>query len=185
MDIESLIAAANRAQQAEDADLGNCSRIWHVGFFFDGIHRNIEKDTPEHRLSNIARLYRAFPSIQQNTPRESYDAFYISGLGTPFRETIAEKLHTIMDSGLGSITDDITGQPGEMAKEAGMDFIKGDNWYEVLKNQGKKLLNPTEWKNLAFDTAKNAVKKVSIESTPWLRDNPTVADMGDAANLLI
>lgn len=64
MDIESLIAAANRAQQAEDADLGNCSRIWHVGFFFDGIHRNIEKDTPEHRLSNIARLYRAFPSIQ-------------------------------------------------------------------------------------------------------------------------
>ena len=177
MDIESLIAAANRAQQAEDADLGNCSRIWHAGFFFDGIHRNIEKDTPEHRLSNIARLYRAFPSIQQNTPRESYDAFYISGLGTPFRETIAEKLHTIMDSGLGSITDDITGQPGEMAKEAGMDFIKGDNWYEVLKNQGKKLLNPTEWKNLAFDTAKNAVKKVSIESTPWLRDNPTVADM--------
>jgi hypothetical protein len=52
------------------------------GLLFDGIHRNIEKDTPEHRLSNIARLYRAFPSIQQNTPRESYDAFYISGLGT-------------------------------------------------------------------------------------------------------
>lgn len=177
MDIESLIAAANRAQQAEDADLGNCSRIWHVGFFFDGIHRNIEQDAPEHRLSNIARLFRAFPDDAQKTNKEYHSKFYISGLGTPFNETIAEKLHTIMDSGLGSITDDITGQPGEMAKEAGMDFIKGDNWYEVLKNQGKKLLNPTEWKNLAFDTAKNAVKKVSIESTPWLRDNPTVADM--------
>jgi hypothetical protein len=36
MDIESLIAAANRAQQAEDADLGNCSRIWHAGFFLMG-----------------------------------------------------------------------------------------------------------------------------------------------------
>jgi hypothetical protein len=99
------------------------------------------------------------------------NAFYISGLG-PVYETIAEKLHTIMDSGLGSITDDIKGQPGEMAKEAGVDFIKGDNWYEILKNQGKKLLNPAEWKNLAFDTAKNAAKKVSIEATPWLRDNP-------------
>ncbi|GJL43229.1 TPA: DUF2235 domain-containing protein [Enterobacter chengduensis] len=177
MDIESLIAAANRAQQAEDAGLDNCSRVWHAGFFFDGIHRNIEKDTPEHRLSNIARLFRAFPDERENIPNVTYNAFYISGLGTPFNETVVEKLHTIMDSGLDSITDDITSQPGEMTKEAGMDFIKGDSWYEVLKKQGKKLLNPAEWKNLAFDTAKNAVKKVSIESTPWLRDNPTVADM--------
>lgn len=147
------------------------------GLLFDGIHRNIEKDTPEHRLSNIARLFRAFPDERENIPNVTYNAFYISGLGTPFNETVVEKLHTIMDSGLDSITDDITSQPGEMTKEAGMDFIKGDSWYEVLKKQGKKLLNPAEWKNLAFDTAKNAVKKVSIESTPWLRDNPTVADM--------
>ena len=41
MDIESLISAANRAQQAEDYGIYNCSRIWHVGFFFDGIHRTI------------------------------------------------------------------------------------------------------------------------------------------------
>ena len=33
MDIDSIIAAASRAQQAEEAGLGNCSRIWHVGFF--------------------------------------------------------------------------------------------------------------------------------------------------------
>lgn len=177
MDIESLIAATNRAQQAEDACLGNCSRIWHVGFFFDGIHRNIEQDAPERRLSNIARLFRAFPDERESVPNVTYNAFYISGLGTPFHETIAEKLHTIMDSGLDSITDDIKGQPGEMAKEAGVDFIKGESWYEILKNQGKKLLKPAEWKNLAFDTAKNAAKKVSIEATPWLRDNPTVADM--------
>lgn len=177
MDIESLIAAANRAQQAEDAGLGNCSRIWHVGFFFDGIHRNIEQDAPDHRLSNIARLYRAYPSVQQNTSNESYDKFYISGLGTPFNETVVEKLHTVMDSGLGSIKDNLKEQPGEMAKEAAWDSIKGNNWYEILKNQGKKLINPTEWKKLASDTAKKAAKKVSIEATPWLRDNPVVADM--------
>ncbi|HDT6029697.1 TPA: DUF2235 domain-containing protein [Enterobacter cloacae subsp. cloacae] len=177
MDIESLIAAANRAQQAEDAGLGNCSRVWHVGFFFDGIHRNIEQDTLEHRFSNIARLFRAYPSVQQNSPKESYDKFYISGLGTPFNETLVEKLHSIMDSGLGSIKDELKGQPGEMAKDAGMDSIKGNNWYEVLKNQRKKLLNPTEWKKLASDTAKKAAKKSVIEATPWLRDNPVIADM--------
>ncbi|EMK5831422.1 DUF2235 domain-containing protein [Citrobacter sedlakii] len=177
MDIESLIAAANRAQQAEDAGLGNCSRVWHVGFFFDGIHRNIEQDAPEHRLSNIARLFRAYPSVQQNTSNESYDKYYISGLGTPFNETLVEKLHTVMDSGLDSIKDNLKEQPGEMAKDAGMDSIKGNNWYEVLKNQGKKLLNPTEWKKLASDTAKKAAKKSVIEATPWLRDNPVIADM--------
>lgn len=166
MDIESLIAAANRAQQAEDAGLGNCSRIWHVGFFFDGIHRNIEQDAPEHRLSNIARLFRAFPDDAQKTNKEYHSKFYISGLGTPFNETLVEKLHTIMDSGLGSIKDNLKEQPGEMAKEAAWDSIKGNNWYEIFKNQGKKLLNPTEWKKLASDTAKKAVKKVSIEATP-------------------
>ncbi|MEI9870216.1 hypothetical protein V5028_18150 [Enterobacter hormaechei] len=177
MDIESLIAAANRAQQAEDAGLGNCSRIWHVGFFFDGIHRNIEQDAPEHRLSNIARLFRAFPDERENIPSITYNAFYISGLGTPFNETVVEKLHTVMDSGLGSIKDNLKEQPGEMTKEAAWDSIKGNNWYEILKNQGKKLINPTEWKKLASDTAKKATKKVSIEATPWLRDSPVVADM--------
>ncbi|EOE6862890.1 hypothetical protein ACKS2F_001073 [Cronobacter dublinensis] len=33
MDIESLIDAANRAQQALEHDMGNCSNPWHRGFF--------------------------------------------------------------------------------------------------------------------------------------------------------
>ncbi|WNY81418.1 hypothetical protein NNQ28_13815 [Cronobacter dublinensis] len=40
MDLESLIVAANRAQQAIEHNMGNCSRAWHVGFFFDGVSRN-------------------------------------------------------------------------------------------------------------------------------------------------
>jgi hypothetical protein len=133
MNIESIIAAASRAQQVDNAGLGNCSRIWHVGFFFDGIHRNIDQDAPEQRLSNISRLFRAFPSIQQNTANESYDAFYFSGLGTPFKEELTEKLHTIMDSAQGSALDDLKDQPKEMAKDAGLDYLKSGNWWEVLK----------------------------------------------------
>ncbi len=49
MDVESLTAAAMRAQLGEDAKLGNCTRTWNLGFFFDGIHRNIEQDAPENR----------------------------------------------------------------------------------------------------------------------------------------
>lgn len=177
MDIESIIAAANRAQLAEDTNVGNCARTWQVGFFFDGIQRNIEQDASENRLSNIARLFRAFPSVQQDTPHENYSKFYISGLGTPFQENLTSKLHTIMDGAQSSVLDDLKEQPKEMAKDAGMELLKGSNWWEVLKDSGKKLVNPSEWKTLAGDIAKNAAKKSGIEATPWLRDNPTIADM--------
>ncbi|UAN42460.1 MULTISPECIES: phospholipase effector Tle1 domain-containing protein [unclassified Enterobacter] len=177
MDIESIIAAANRAQLAEDAKVGNCARTWHTGFFFDGIHRNIEQDASENRLSNIARLFRAFPSAQQDTPHENHSKFYISGLGTPFQENLTSKLHTIMDGARSSVLDDLKEQSKEMAKDAGMELLKGSNWWEVLKDSGSKLVSPSEWRTLAGEVAKNAAKKSGIEATPWLRDNPTIADM--------
>ncbi|MDQ4428807.1 DUF2235 domain-containing protein [Yokenella regensburgei] len=177
MDIESCISAASRAQQADEAQLGNCARIWHVGFFFDGIHRNIEQDAPEQRLSNIARMFRAFPDEMQNSSTDVYSKIYISGLGTPFQEDLATKLHTVMDGTQGSVWDDLKSQPGEMAKEAGGELLTSNNWYEVIKDQGKKLVNPAEWRKLAKDAVKNAAKRAGIEATPWLRDNPTVADL--------
>ncbi|MFZ1872580.1 MAG: hypothetical protein WAU54_07365 [Chania sp.] len=177
MDIESLISATNRAQQAEDAGLGNCSRTWHVGFFFDGVHRNIEQDASEQRLSNVARLFRAFPDLKRETSCESYDAFYISGLGTPFTESLTAKLHTIMDGAQSTVLDDLKNQPGEMAEDAGIELLKGTDWSEVVKDMGRKLISPAEWKKLLADSAKNAAKRVGIEATPWLRDNPTIADM--------
>jgi hypothetical protein len=177
MDIESIIAAASRAQQADDAGLGNCSRIWHVGFFFDGIHRNIDQDAPEQRLSNVARLFRAFPEQKQDTPQSTHNKFYLSGLGTPFDEELAERIHNIMDGAQNSAIDDLKAQPGDMAKDAGVDLLKGGDWWEILKDSGKKLISPTEWKDLAIETAKNALKKVITEATPLLRDNPVIADM--------
>ncbi|EMH4161404.1 DUF2235 domain-containing protein [Pluralibacter gergoviae] len=177
MDIESLITAANRAQPADDAEMGNCSRTWHVGFFFDGIHRNLDQDVQGYRLSNIARLFRAYPPPQSNNVDENFDKFYISGLGTNFSEELTEKIHEIMDGAQNSIFDNIKSQPSEMVKEAGLEMLKGGDWWEIIKDTGKKLINPTEWKKLASDTAKNAAKKVSIEATPWLRDNPIISDM--------
>ncbi|WP_432369055.1 hypothetical protein ACRPH4_06820 [Pantoea allii] len=177
MDIDSIIAAANRAQQAEDANIGNCNRTWQVGFFFDGIHRNIEQDASENRLSNIARLFRAFPIVQQDTSHENYSKFYISGLGTPFKENLTSKLHTIMDGAQSSVMDDLKNHPKEMAKDAALDYLKSGNWWEVLKDSGKKLISPSECKSQAGDVVKNATKKSGIEATPWLRDNPTIAEM--------
>ena len=49
---ESVISAAVRAQQSEDGKVGNCGRIWHVAFFFDGVGRNIDRDATDCRLMN-------------------------------------------------------------------------------------------------------------------------------------
>ena len=105
MDLDAIIAAANRAQQSCDYRLGNCSRVLHIGFFFDGVGRNIEQDAPEKRLSNIARLFRAYPVPEKNNSTESYQAHYISGLGTPFVETTSERLQVIMDKSLGLVAE--------------------------------------------------------------------------------
>lgn len=177
MDNEIIIAAANRAQQAEDASLGGCSRIWHAGFFFDGIHRNIEQDASSFRLSNIARLFRAFPSVQQDTSQENYSKFYLSGLGTPFHENLSSKLNAIMDGAHDTAIGDLNNKPKDMAEEAMKDILKGNSWWEVLKDTGKKLINPSEWKSLVRDIGKSVAMKVSIEATPSLRDNPLIADM--------
>lgn len=177
MDIESTIAAASRAQQAEEAGIGNCAHTLHIGLFFDGTHRNIEQDAPEQRLSNVARLYRAYPYAEKNTSHETYFKLYISGLGTPFLENAASQLHSRMDDAQSSVMDDLKGQPEDIIKESGFELLKGVNWYEVLKSQAKKLVDPLEWKKLATDTITKALKKVAIESVPRLRDNPIVSDM--------
>ena len=82
-----------------------------------------------------------------------------------------------MDGVQNSVLDDLKSQPKEMAKDASMELLKGGNWWEILKDSGKKLINPTEWKKLAGEMIKKAAEKSFIESTPWLRDNPLIADM--------
>lgn len=176
MDIESIVAAANRAQQAESAKIGNCSYTWHLGFFFDGVHRNIEQDASESRLSNIARLFRAFPDKTQNSSSEGYSKFYISGLGTPFREELVDKLHTIIDGAADTTLDDLKDQPKDMAKDIGLDVVKGSNLSKAVKGQVEKLLDPKEWRSFAVNTKLHIARHVGIEATPWLRDNPVMAD---------
>ncbi|MGI4913527.1 hypothetical protein ACRXCX_24985, partial [Escherichia coli] len=89
---ESVISAAVRAQQSEVGKVGNCGRIWHVAFFFDGVGRNIDRDATDCRLSNIARLFRAYPDEQKNTGDTCYNKFYFSGMGTAYHDDSVDKL---------------------------------------------------------------------------------------------
>ncbi|MCB4839236.1 DUF2235 domain-containing protein [Providencia rettgeri] len=63
---------SRRAGQAEEYNLGNCSSVLHLGYFFDGTGRNVEQDAPEGRRSNIARLFRAYPEDGDDTDVATY-----------------------------------------------------------------------------------------------------------------
>lgn len=130
--LDALIAAANRAQQACDSKLGNCSRVLHIGLFFDGVGRNIEQDAVENRMSNIARLFRAYPDPEQSTNTESFKAYYVPGLGTPFNEVLDEKIAAAMDTSLGSLLDDLKNKPADLAKDALHSTLDGASGKDVL-----------------------------------------------------
>lgn len=142
MDLDAIIAAAHRAQQSCDYRLGNCSRILHIGFFFDGVGRNIEQDAPENRLSNIARLYRAYPMPEKNTSTESYQKHYISGLGTPFLEREWEALQQVMDGTGKSVLESEKSQPVDALKDIVKAKLGGASNQDVRDEMKKKLLTP-------------------------------------------
>ncbi|MFP2516648.1 hypothetical protein [Buttiauxella agrestis] len=176
MNDEQIIATANRAQLNEDNKINACGRTLHIGFFFDGVGRNIENDAQEHRLSNICRLYRAFPEEEMNTKTSSHSKFYFSGMGTPFKEELSTKLHAVMDTSQSKALDEAVSIPKDAAQDAAKDIFTGD-WYEVLDKQWKKLWNPAEWRKTLLSSGSKIVARASIEAMPWLRDNKYISEI--------
>ena len=173
---ESVISAAVRAQQSEAGKVGNCGRIWHVAFFFDGVGRNIDRDATDCRLSNIARLFRAYPDEQKNTGDTCYNKFYFSGMGTAYHDDSVDNIHALMDIGLDNFLEDMKSLPEDTISDAGESVIKGEKkWTDVLGNLLEDLNNPVEWVKGIGKMAAKSVGKAGIESTPWLRDSEAMS----------
>lgn len=174
-DLDACIAAANRASQACEYGLGSCSRILHIGFFFDGVGRNIDQDAPDRRLSNIARLYRAYPDKENTTNIAVYRKHYISGLGTPFLEMEGEALQQIMDGTGNGVRDALKDQPTDALKDIFKAKAGGVSTQDAVSELRQKLLTPKgQLRLLGHATLKGAIR-ADIEATPWLRDNEFIA----------
>lgn len=174
-DLDACIAAANRASQACEYGLGSCSRTLHIGFFFDGVGRNIEQDASEDRLSNIARLYRAYPTPEKDSSTKNHQKFYISGLGTPFLEMEGEALQQIMDGTGNGVRDALKDQPTDALKDIFKAKAGGASTQDAVSELRQKLLTPKgQLRLLGHATLKGAIR-ADIEATPWLRDNEFIA----------
>lgn len=177
MDIHSMIAATSRANQSSQHKLGNCSRTLHIGFFFDGVGRNVEQDAPKDRISNIARLFRAFPDDKTNSDSASvyYKKHYLSGLGTQFKDEVAEFFQSKMTKALDDYQGGLPTDPKDAAKNFSQDALSGKSPKDSLIEMKNKLLSPTDRLKSLKDAYVGNVKKILLEATPWLRDSQIIA----------
>ncbi|EKF9486451.1 hypothetical protein ACUULL_000670 [Vibrio cholerae] len=181
LDIQDIQCRKIREQSLHQAGVGTCALAWQVGFFFDGMHRNVNQDSETGRLSNVSRLFRAYP-IQESMDFDSsylYSAEYISGLGTAYEDQTAERLHSIMDSQQKALLDNTLDSVSGQSKEAAVDTLleaNKKNWFDTLSNHLDELFSIKGAKAVITDTAENVAKKVTLEALPALRDNPIVME---------
>ncbi|EOW9282746.1 phospholipase effector Tle1 domain-containing protein [Vibrio cholerae] len=181
LDIQDIQCRKIREQTLHKAGVGTCALAWQVGFFFDGMHRNINQDSDSGRLSNISRLFRAH-EVRETMDLDSsylYSKIYIPGLGTDFEDQTAERLHSVMDSQQKALLDNTLDSVSGQTKEAVVDTLfeaNKKNWFDTLSNHLDELFSIKGAKAFITDTAQNIAKKVTLEALPALRDNPTVME---------
>ncbi|EGR2435121.1 TPA: DUF2235 domain-containing protein [Vibrio cholerae] len=181
LDIQDIQCRKIREQSLHNAGVGTCSLAWQVGFFFDGMHRNINQDSDSGRLSNVARLFRAYPDEVEMQIDSSYlySAEYISGLGTAYEDQTAGRLYSVMDSQQKALLDNTLDSVSGQSKEAVVDTLfeaNKKNWFDTLSNHLDELFSIKGAKAVITDTAQNIAKKVTLEALPALRDNPMVME---------
>lgn len=175
---DSIIAATNKAKQAQECKLGNCSRTLHIGLFFDGVGRNLEKDKQDGKLSNVAKLYSIYKNSDFNTRIDSYSRIYISGLGTSYQTQTDKKSFEVASEIYSDFKDDALNESInaeiDAFKDIGIDTLFGGGGVKEIE----ELLSPKGQMKLMGETLIDYTAKISkkgVEATPFLRDNEFIA----------
>lgn len=181
LDMDDIQCREAREKSLHQAGIGTCSLAWQVGLFFDGMHRNINQDSAAHRLSNVSRLFRAYPDreIMDMDSSYLYSAIYIPGLGTPHEDQVADRLYSVMDSQWNALPDNSLDSTSSKAKEAAVDALYDANkkdWFDTLSHNLSDLFSIKTAKAAITDTAKGIAKQVTLEALPSLRDHPVVME---------
>lgn len=177
--LECIQALGASNATTSDLNIGtNCSQILDIGLFFDGISRNLEQDIESGKLSNIGRLYSAFPSlVGQSTIAHKFDKYYYSGLGTPFDSSLSDDVvgagHRVPGEAVGTGE----GQLRSSGTDAAKDVLSGGGsgrWYEVFGRSFKvSITQPWNW----VKSARDAAIRTGIEAVAPIRDTSIAANL--------
>ncbi|AIA72920.1 conserved hypothetical protein [Pectobacterium atrosepticum SCRI1043] len=182
IDWDDLECRVAREESRHQAGIGTCSLALQIGFFFDGLKRNINVDEESQRLTNVGRLFRAhsFEIKASLTSAYSSAKIYVPGLGTLLDDTPSERLDSILDARQQALPEDYADALVEQGKETAVDTVKGvfkEDWSQVLSNKLGDLVTMKSGFDATVSAAKKAATRALLEATEPIRDNPIVAEL--------
>lgn len=178
--LECLQALNARAEDAPTPRLGaDCHQILEIGFFFDGMGRHLERDTLDNRVSNIGKLFEAYPPENRGPSSSKVRKHYYSGLGTSFEASLSDNVMGAAHRVPSEATATRDGQVRDSAFGAAGEALSREHrgrWWEVFGNSFKKeITRPWNWAK----QARSSLVRTGAEALRPIRDNPI------AANLLV
>lgn len=173
MESSQAIAARGSAPASKSAATP-CGRTLHIGFFFDGLTRELERDESENRISNIGRLYKAYPGGQSDDNFTIFRAFYLSGLGANYTVKLniaARGTAKTAYSAASEIPENVVAdQSIEVAKDS---FAGRKIWERLSRDLETVIAKP--WKVLPV--LGGVIVDSSVEFVPLFRDAPISASV--------
>ena len=170
----SQAVAARGSAPASKSATAPCGRTLHISFFFDGLTRELERDEAENRISNIGRLYKAYPDGQSDDNFTSFRAFYLSGLGADYTVKVniaARGTAKTAYSSASEIPEDVI---ADQSIEVATDRFKGRRIWERLTRDLKTVI-AKPWKISSVLTG--VIVDSTVEFVPLLRDAPISASV--------
>lgn len=173
---ESISTNSNTCKNELKKSVLPCDSALRIGFFFDGYGRNLKEDLAEDRLSNVARLFMAFPDTDRSASSEPFvqnRRFYISGLASEFDATLGGDELTSgsgIDGATSRAKDSIMKSPGDTISKSPLDAVKdvisGKKWWESFVNNFKV--------GNAITSALKAAAPATLDISSITRDNPFI-----------
>ncbi|CAH1044469.1 DUF2235 domain-containing protein [Halomonas sp. TD01] len=178
--IENICSLNSRSVNSYSDRLGtDCRQVLDIGFFFDGMSRNLEADLPNNRVSNIGRLFLAYPSEEESKLATPFRRLYYPGLGTTFDTSLSEDVTGAARRAPGEARDTAEGRLRSSGLEGAGEAVSSSRngpWYEVFGRTFKvSVTQPWNW----VKQARDSVVRTGFEAVAPLRDTSV------AANLLI
>ncbi|HDZ46649.1 hypothetical protein LCGC14_0159640 [marine sediment metagenome] len=176
--IESICSLNSRRESSLTGRLGaDCSQILDIGFFFDGISKNLEADIQDNKVSNVGSLFLAYPPEEEGKLGAPIRRHYYSGLGTSFDSSLSENMvgaaHRVPSEAVGTGE----GQLRSSGTDAAKDVLSGGGsgrWYEVFGRSLKvSITQPWNW----VKAARDAAIRTGIEAAAPVRDTSIAANL--------
>ncbi|MFJ7313489.1 hypothetical protein ACIQVE_12095 [Pseudomonas sp. NPDC098747] len=152
-----------------------CGRTLHFGVFFDGFGCSVGKNAVN-QVSNVGRLFTAYPDPLKDDTFNSYRSIYVSGLGAPYDAPMSNIVAGATTTAIRATAEAVQGTVQMQAAKSVLKARSVDKWWENFQRDINEIRSqPLKGaKALGRNTATDAIKILlltGVEAVPALRDS--------------